>query len=406
MRTLTRALLLFFGVIMYLLCNLSCSKAEAQALAEERSIAPEVKYRKYTLNSPPGQVTLHMILIDSDALKEGRICLEPIMARETVGGSSSPEAIAKKVGGIAAINGPYFASAGGRVYPLGFTVIDGIIAQLGNENRPLVGIDSSGELKIQVAHPQAFVTSDAYFDPIFLWGINTPAGEENVTLYDRRWGTNITLRDGIGVTILPYKPESTSTIIVGPSGRVQDDWDGLIVSKQTSSPIEIPHDGWVLVFRGRSIPSAERYQVGNKVSFYIYELPSRWEKMRWIVTLGPWFVHEGNPRDYSTETRYSGNITGRAPRTVIGNTWNGEIFLAVTTGAPLNITETANILTECNVREAVMCDSGSSSGMWVNGIGTIGNNTAVPMAFVVRGIDAPLPQTKPLRVWQGRLHRH
>jgi len=382
------------------------SPATGQEGASNRRISDDVEFRQYSVDSPAGSVSVHMVLIDQDALRSGRLSIEPATGGDLVGQCASPETIARRVDALAAINGPYYASAGDRIYPLGFTAIDGRLVQLGSVRRPMVGINPRGEFKIAVAHPQAFVTSDTYFEPLFLWGIDEPAGRDNVTLYDRRWGDSVSSQDGTAVIVDPYVPESGGVIVIGPGGPERTDWDGVVADRSSSGPVAIPEDGFVLVFRGQSLSQAERYQRGAKISIYTFELPSGWERMRWIATLGPWFLHEGNRRDYSGETRYGSNITGRANRSVIGTTWNDEVFFAVTSGAGVSVGEATEVFMECNAREAVMCDSGSSSGLWADGVGAIRSGSAVPLAFVVRELTSPPVNPEPLKVWTGTIHRN
>jgi hypothetical protein len=381
------------------------SPATGQGTVDSRDIVDGAVFREYRVGCPAGTATVNMILVDLDMVRDGSLAVEPALGGTLMGQCGTPAAIASRMGAVASVNGPYFASAGNRVYPLGFTMLSGRVAQLGDLTRPLVGLTSAGEFRVEVAHPKAFVTSDVYFEPVFLWGANQPAGSDHVTMYDHTWGGSVSSQGGTAVSVAPYERPSGGVIAVGPNGPERDDWDGVITDLKTSGSVEIPDDGFALVFRGQSLGAAERYQRGARVSLYAYELPRGWESMRWIATLGPWFVHDGNLRDYLDETSYGGGITGRANRTVIGTTWNNELFFAVTSGAGLSVREAAGVLIECNVREAVMCDSGSSSGMWASGVGSIGNSPAVPMAFVVRELETPPAQPVPIKVWQGDLHR-
>ena len=406
--TLTRSRGLSY---LFLALSLLAATALAQEPDSARSIAQDVDYQRHRIGSPAGNVTVHMVLIDLDAVRQGRLSVEPALGGERIGQTASPSGIARRVGALAALNGPYFASTGGRTYPLGFTVLDGRITQLGNLRRPLVGLDPEGEFRAEVAHPQAFVTSDVYFDPIWLWSVNSSSSANTVSLYDRRWADRVSPQRGVAVAVEPYEVPTEENsgrevIVVHSDTPDEEEWNWQVTATSDSAALEIPADGFILLFRGKSMPEAVRYRVGAKVAVYAYDLPSGWESMRWITTLGPWFVHEGCVRDFSAETTYGSAVTGRASRSAIGTTWNDEIFFAVTQGAPVSIQETARVLIECNVREAVMCDSGSSSGLWASGVGAFGHSTAVPLAFVVRELESPPEPPPPLKTWLGTLQRH
>ncbi|MFH1675942.1 MAG: phosphodiester glycosidase family protein, partial [bacterium] len=373
------------------------------AVADEintKSIVPGVKYRTYRVASPAGSVTVHCILMDLDLIRDGKLILEPSLGGAQMGRKAAVKSIAQRVDAVAAINGPYFANSSGRTYPLGFAVLNGRIAQVGNLERPMVGLDKNGDFQITVSHPQAFVTSDSYFEPIWLWSVNAPAGRDSVTMYDALWGESVSPQGGTAVAIKPFSASSDHEfIVIDNSLKDEEEWDGEVVETSTSKSLSIPENGYALVFRGRAELDAARFAENNRTAVYAYNLPDGWDEMRWITTLGPWFLHNGNSRDYSDETQYNGGVNGRASRSAIGTTWNDEIFFAVTRGAGLTVREAARVLMECNVRDAVMCDSGSSSGMWAEGIGTIGNSAPVPLAFTVRQTDTPPESFRGLKVW-------
>jgi hypothetical protein len=399
-------LTVFIFPILLLLVLFPIPSVHSQEILTSRNINAGVDYIKYQVQSDAGTVTVHMVVIDLDAIRDGELIIEPAPGGSTTGQCASPASIGQSTGAFASINGPYFASAGGRTYPLGFLILDGKLAQLGNLDRPMVGIDEDGDFIIEVAHPCAFVTSEAYFEPIWLWGINAPCGSDVVAMYDRSWGETVSSQGGTVVAIRPIPESDPNVVNINPESFREEEWDGIVANVATSGSLSIPEDGYALVFRGRSESMAERYQPGTKTAVYAYNLPSGWETYPWAVTLGPWFLHEGHYRDYSSETSYGSSITGRADRSVIGITWNDEIFFAVTMGAALNVQETADALIECNARDAVMCDSGGSSGLWVEGIGTVGSSRAVPLTFIVRESTGDEGIESSIKVWTERLVRN
>ena len=394
----TRIFLLF----MFVLPGQTVSAVEINT----KSIVPGIKYRTYRVASDAGSVTVHCILINIESIHSGKLILEPSLGGSKMGSKASVKSIAQRAGAVAAINGPYFAKSSGRTYPLGFAALNGRIAQVGTLERPMVGLDKNGDFQITVSHPQAFATSDAYFEPLWLWGINSPAGRDSVTMYDSLWGDKISPQGGTVVTVKPFFAGADHEFIsIDNSIKDEETWDGEVVETSNSKSLSIPENGYALVFRGRAEPDSSRYAEGNRTAVYAYNLPDGWDEMRWVTTLGPWFVQDGNPRDYSDETPYNGGVNGQASRSAIGTTWNDEIFFAVTRGAGLTVRQAARVLIECNVRDAVMCDSGSSSGMWSKEVGTIGNSSPVPLAFIVRESDSSPESFTGLKVWKGNLAR-
>lgn len=392
---------------LFLLLIISTHKSPAicQDILTIERIHPNIDYVKYQVDSSGESVVVHMVLVEADAIRDGVLIIEPVPGGETVGQCATPSSSGGRSGAVAAINGPYFASAGGRIYPLGFMILDGFLAQLGNLYRPLVGFDREGNFQIEVAHPRAFVTSESYFDPVWLWGVNTPCGSDMVTMYDRDWGISVGPQGGTVVSIDPLVSGESDISYTLSGTPDSEEWFGVVTGISTRDSLEIPENGYALVFHGRSESFVERYQPGIKTALYTHDLPSGWEKMYWVVMLGPWFIHDGHFQDYSSETSYGSDITGRANRSVIGLTWNDEIFFAVTRGAGLNVMELADVLIDCNVREAVMCDSGGSSGLWVDGIGAIGSPRAVPISFIVREATEFKNRESGINIWPDTLIR-
>ena len=399
--------LVIFSVISTFLALLPL----AAATLTTRALHDNVEYRKIRVESDAGDVYVHLVLIDKSAIEDGSLIVEPVSGGTNAGSTGSVQSMANRSDAFACINGPYFAESGSKIYPLGFTVLDGRVAGVGNLNRPLVGLDPDGDLKIEVGHPKVFVTSEAYMQPVWIWSINASPEEDVVTLFDRSWGASVSFDGGLGglgVAVGPIPPieSGENDIRISLHTDRMDDYDGEVVEVSTGGSISIPEDGFALVFRGRSVPEAEKYTPGTGVAIYAYELPDGFESLEWIVTLGPWFIRNGNYSNFTSETSYGGGITGRAVRSAIGITWNDEIFFAKTTGPGLTTRQAADALIECNAREAVMCDSGSSSGMWVEGIGMVGSSRAIPLAFVVReSTESDTGSHEPLRVWEGRLAR-
>ncbi len=395
-------------ILIALFIGLTGHPASGSEILQTVSLDPDVDYSRITVSGSSGTVTVHMVTIDLDAIRDGRLTLDVALGGDLMGQTASAQSIGSRTGALASMNGPYFASSGNRVYPLGFTAINSRIAQLGNLMRPLVGIDPDGEFQVEVAHPKAFVTSDEYFEPIWLYGVNNPAANNAVTLYDHNWGSSVNAQGGTVVAISPDVTRSDEIVIYGPYHDDEERWDGEVIEVSSGS-LTIPDGGYALVFRGSTTSDAERYQVGNRTAIYAYELPEDWELMNWIATLGPWFVHDGHARDYSAETTYSGNILGSAHRSIIGLTWNDEIFLAITRGPALSVSAAADVMIECNAREAIMCDSGGSSAMWVggsSGIGSIGASRQIPLAFVIREPGDGWEGGRELKVWEDSLFRY
>ncbi len=397
-------------MLILLIPVLSTGSGASQTLVSNNSSAlgDHVEYRTFRFEIDGDAVLLHMVLVDSNAIMEGEIILDAAPGGEFTGSIGSVPSIGRRESAIACINGPYFATTGSRVYPLGFAIHEGRPSQLGNLNRPVVGVTSEGRLVIENTHPRVFITSDQYFEPLWLWGINTRAGNDAVTMYDKNWGTGVEVNEGTAVIVRPVDPgeEIENLIELGADTFDPSDWDGICSEIIEEGIAEIPEEGFVLVFKGRQVSSIDRFTSGSHVTAWCYDLSEEFRTVRWAATLGPWFINNGHSRNYRSETPYGGNITSSAERSVIGSTWNNEIFFAVTTGKGLTVTQTADLLLDCNVKEAVMCDSGSSSSMWIEGVGKLGSSREVPMAFVIKEAGEEIPEEWELRIWEGTLPRY
>ena len=92
-----------------------------------------------------------------------------------------------------------------------------------------------------------------------------------------------------------------------------------------------------------------------------------------IVGAGPRLVADGSVHVTAGEEQFPGDIRyGRAPRSAVGVTKNGNILLAVVDGRQshshgLTLTEFAQLLVKFGVRDALNLDGGGSSALYAGG---------------------------------------
>jgi len=274
---------------------------------------------------------------------------------------------------VCAINASFFDPG---YYPVGTVAIHGQIVSLDNRYRSMLGFKDSGGAIVELVKPEAFVTPDDYFEPIWLWGYNHPPKRDSIIAYNYHWGSSLIAipKDGIAVVIE----------------------NGIVTNIINRDSAYIPNNGLTLIFRGQSKEHLKRFQIGSNVTVGL-AMPVGWEKVTDIITGGPRLIDNGrivNVR--SNREGFESSFFKNHRRSITGLTWNDEVFFALFS-TPTKYESAAAVLLEINVMDAIGLDGGSSSSMWVKGIRNINGGKKIPVALAVlpRQDDEPERQTIP-----------
>jgi len=258
-----------------------------------------------------------------------------------------------------AVNASFFDSG---KHPIGTVASDGNIISLDNRKRTSLGIKTNGKGIMDTITPRAFITSDDYFEPIWIWGYNQPSKKNAIICYNQKNGnTSINL------------PSDAKALII-QSEKVLD-----IIEKGKATIVD---DGLVLLFRGKSRAHLERFTPGCGVRPGLV-MPKEWEEVSSIITGGPRIINNARIVDLKKNHEdFESGLFKPHRRTIVGITWNDEFFIAVFPKA-ITYESAGRILLAMNVKDAMGLDGGSSTSLWIRGIKYFNGTKKVPVGLSI-----------------------
>jgi exopolysaccharide biosynthesis protein len=260
---------------------------------------------------------------------------------------------------LAGINGTYFAYNG---RPLGALIIDQELISFPLYDRTAFFIDEKGKAYIDNIFTTSYfiLASGIRYE---ITGVNRGRGEKDVIMYTSAWGerTGTNLR-GIEVVVSRSK-----------------------ITNINLSDSEIPKDGYVLSLSGPEVEYIhENMKVGEPIDTYIKIVPfaTAPKSILQLVSGGPRLIKGGRLYVSKHEEKFKMDIAkGRAARTAIGITQQGELLLVTVDGLRrkskrgksgetsigATLEELSNLMLSLGAVEAMNLDGGSSSTMVIDG---------------------------------------
>ena len=266
--------------------------------------------------------------------------------------------IAEEQQAVAAINGTYFAYTG---RPLGSLLIDKELVSTPIYDRTALIIDDDHKTYIDT------VLVDCYFlsaggVKYAIGGVNQGRDPDATVLYTPAWGEQTgTGNDGIELIV-----------------------SGSVVKEIKPGNAAIPQDGYVISLCGAPVQSvSDNVKVGDKIDMHIKVIPYSTSPatIRHMISGGPRLVKEGIVYVSKNEEKFKSDIaTGRAARTAVGITKDGQLLLVTVDGLPreksarddrssigVTLEELAELMINLGAVEAMNLDGGSSTTMWIDG---------------------------------------
>jgi len=277
----------------------------------------------------------------------------------TITGRESPASIVSRSGAAIAINSVFFMM--NSYMPLGTMVSDGRVLVIDNQFAPAKSafvIDGSGSASIQSFKTwQSAVLrrktdgGEAALDYIV---VNQKPSQTDPTrvIFTRDWGQSL----GFSVK---------DAVVVGP--------DGVVTQVLHNSDAAIPAGGYVLIQRINPWTGTgeffETVQPGDTVETQRHFQGASTQDIRVSVGMGPRIVKDGavygNADTYAAEGFKDPSITQyEARRSCIGVKNDGKVVLLTTSA---NLSTLAKIMVSMGCRDAVNCDGGGSSNLYVDG---------------------------------------
>lgn len=276
--------------------------------------------------------------------------LEVALANHQIVDREKTSSIARRENALFAINASFFTQDGD---PLGLLVMNGRVLSEPVEGWYNCGFTPDneilfGEIKLKA---EVIVGNEAVY---LIRGINRLNQGNELVLYDQFFSPRTPSQDGVECIVRN-----------GVVERVGNSSGGTI----------IPARGFVLQGKGdgaqwlltNAVPGQKM-----RVKITLYPLAgevTKWQKMRYTLSGGPLLFFEGAPGPFGQFNKDI--LSKRHPRTVIGETQNGEVLFLVVDGRRpghslgLTIEELVTELTHYNVKNALNLDGGGSATFYL-----------------------------------------
>lgn len=307
----------------------------------EQQVRPGLDYTFWLRSQPFGPVKAHILRVDPKA----GFVLQPVLSNGAVQGLETLSSMSAGARAAAAVNGSYFALNGEII---GLLKINGEIVSSPNIARTAVGIFPDGHIAFDQVKWQGYVELPG--GRADLSGVNRSRGDDELILYTGYYGP------ATGTN--PYGAE----YVLDQDGRVT-------AVGQGNTPIGA--GSMVLSAHGASAKELAGLKVGDKVAVH-QSLGQEWDSTVHALGAGPMLIKEGSIYLTTKTEEFGSDVAGgRAPRTAIGLTKEGQILLVVVDGrqaasAGLTLLELALFMQELGAVEAMNLDGGGSSEMVIS----------------------------------------
>lgn len=389
--------------LIALLLSVTPGLLNGQTQVWEKLVAPGVTYRmEYDAETPR---VVHAIRV---TLGVDTVGLAAELAQEQVfnpghedQGRETVSAMAARAGALVAMNADFFPLSGD---PLGAMVVAGELV-----SAPVTGRSAfywgDGSAK---AGYLTFAGRLLFGDEIVrLDGLNEECVGDMVVLNTPRGGF-ATSREPATHAILELEDR------IAPVGSWTARFKRFVFAS-TSVPVD--EGEVVLTLQGEPSDQLSQFGVGDEIQIQISVAGADWGTTTDVVGGGPFLVRDGNVYiPFANEGFTEGFAVNRHPRTAIGRTVVGDIWLVTVDGrqtmsAGASLLELANIMLRLGCVEAINLDGGGSTALAVFGVvlnrPSGGRERAVAGSVLVYGTPGPVfaippPSDTRLSVIAGR----
>jgi uncharacterized protein YigE (DUF2233 family) len=322
-------------------------------------LPPSVGYRTLRRATGAGEARVHVVTVD---LNDPRLSVRVALGAGTVKDREPAAEATTRLGGVAAINGGFFAPRNGQ--PLGILVVDGRLVSAPIPRRSAFAVLRDGRPYIGPFRWRGWVETPRTRLPVS--AVNRPPRVGGAAVYTPEYGP-VTPPHPLAVVVRGGRVAATA------SGRVHVPPDGFVVAGLASSRHEVREALRLQApasFRAELDPPGVVHALGGGprlVQDGRVHVPYRWEGFR------PSLYHR------------------RAARSAVGLTHHGKLLLVVVEAsrddsAGMTLPELARTLVDLGAQEAVNLDGGGSSTLVVGGevVNRQGSQRAVPSLLVVR----------------------
>ena len=260
--------------------------------------------------------------------------------------------LASDAGAVVAVNAGYFSLT--QAIPIGLLLQGGQVVASPMYNRTFLGLPQHGMPFIGRTPLSVDLLAHSGQSAEVDW-VNFPRQRNSVAVYTDRYGSQ------------------TGTTVDAPCWEVAVNGDGR-VEAEADHDLSIPPGGFVVAAQGPSVSWLKREFAVGAVAALRSKVDQVWPGLAEAIAGGPTLVRDGKIVVTSTEERFAADITqGRAPRTAIGITPDGDLTLFVVDGRDpghsigMTLGELAAQFVTFGAAQAMNLDGGGSSTMVVNG---------------------------------------
>ena len=348
---------------------LGTTRAQPLDLPEPRNIAPGVLlYHVDTpaLVEPPGPLSMWMLRLDRT-----RIDLQAVLANDEIMGVETVGDIAARHKPVAAINAGFFLPNGD---PAGVMTIDGRLVSDTRRPRGAVGI-SSDKTGVKLVFARLKATAS-----LVLQNKTTPSNDGSAMATVPIDGIDTTRLRGQLMLFTPSYHADTDTAKGGLEWVIDRQRGRLISGPHRAGKTRIPPRGYVLSYGGEVAPESLQLLGRNtRVRLDIRYEPVEGEPKSWLVAQdivggAGLLIRDGRDvEDWSVEQFNQGFAENRHPRTMIGTTADGTVWLVTVDGRQpevsvgMSLVELRSLARRLGLVNALNLDGGGSTTMWVQG---------------------------------------
>lgn len=320
---------------------------------------PGVTYEKRLQFTRFGPMRLHIL---SAPKPDGALYkLQPVLSNGAVIGRervTSMQRRAEQSSTTAGVNGDLFTWADG--IPSSGLIQDGVLKTTPHPKRSMVGVDISGNLRVERIAMLGTWQGAGPRRPVHL--INRPPGPNGTTLYTPSYGGTTPPNGGVTEAVLtPFPAATPNADLVG------------FVTENRRGGTPIPPGGAVLASKGsQGLRLAVEAAAGQLVTVRLILRPE-WRDVPEALGGGPVIVRAGEPIFNALEDFGSYHLSRRHPRTAVGQRADGRIVMLVVDGrragysAGMTNFELAQAMIRLGVVTASALDAGGSSTMAFDG---------------------------------------
>jgi Phosphodiester glycosidase/FlgD Ig-like domain len=373
-----------------IICCLLAGVFASPAAGAAELLMPGVSYENRLQFTRFGPMRLHILTApkpDGSLYK-----VQPVLSNGAVIGRERVTVMQRRAAAsstVAGVNGDLFTVNDG--IPSNGLIQDGVLKTTPHPRRSMVGVDVSGNLRVEKLTMLGTWQGAGPRRPVHL--LNRPAGPNGTTLYTPAYGGTTPAGAGVTEVVLsPFPAATPNTDLVG------------MVAESRRGGTPVPLGGAVLAARGTQ---GQRLAIeagpGQLVTVRLVLRPE-WRDVPEALGGGPVIVRAGKPIFNALEDFSTYHLNRRHPRTAVGQRADGRIIMLVVDGrrpgysAGMTNFELAQTMIRLGAVTASAFDAGGSSTMAFDGEllsrPSDGSERMVAESFNVSyfGVYAPKPE--------------